>query len=278
MKYRNLLRFRLRTFLALIAAVSVWLAMHVTSTRHQKEAVQAIQEYGGWIRYDFQYPSGQYSHTDFDANAKSWVPSWALDRLGFDCFHDVVHVSLNYSEDSGKREDNSNPSDDALQHLPTFSNLRTLLLSETQATDSSMLHLEQLTNLEYLFMWDVAKVSDRGTTHLRPLKNLKYIHLSTSQITDKSLEVFGELPKLEGLSLQFNSFSDEGLQHLDKLRHLQILWVCGPENGTNDITDQGLNNLAERHNLTSLGVQHTKVTDHGLARFSEKLPNCMIEK
>ena len=124
MKYRQLLRFRLRTLLILFTILSFWLAKHVTNARHQEEAVNAIREYGGWVRYDFQYPSGRFSHKDFDSKAKSWMPKWALNRLGFDFFHDVVFVSLNYSEDSGKREENHNPSDDALQHLPMLPNLR----------------------------------------------------------------------------------------------------------------------------------------------------------
>lgn len=276
MSYKNLIRFRLRSLLVLSAVFSIWLAIHVTSTRHQKEAVKAIQGYGGWVRYDFQYPSGLYSHKDFDPKAGSWVPLWALDLLGIDFFHAVVHVSLNYSEDSGTRQENDNRSDEALQHLPMLPKLRTLLLQDTQVTDSSMLHIGQLTNLENLLMWDAIRVSDKGTTYLRPLKKLKYIHLSNSQITDKSLKVFGELSRLEGLALQFNCFSDEGLKHLDKLRCLKTLWVCGPENRSNDVTDHGLALLAERHNLSCLGMQNTKVTVDGIASFSERFPNCEI--
>ncbi len=128
MYLRRLFQFRLRTLLVLLTALSVWLGLHVRSVRMQQDVVQAIHDYGGWIRYDFQFPSGQFSHKDFDPKAESAVPKWLLDRLGLDFFYSVVQVNLNYSEDGGKREENHNPTDEALQRLANLPNLRVLLL------------------------------------------------------------------------------------------------------------------------------------------------------
>src|SRR6188474_2962240 len=74
--WRNLFRFRLRTLLLAFTAVSVWLAFHVQSTRVQRQSAASIAQYGGWIRYDFQFPAGDYSHKGFDSKARSPVPSW----------------------------------------------------------------------------------------------------------------------------------------------------------------------------------------------------------
>ncbi len=63
---------------------------------------------------------------DFDPKAESAVPKWLLDRLGLDFFYSVVQVNLNYSEDGGKREENHNPTDEALQRLANLPNLRVL--------------------------------------------------------------------------------------------------------------------------------------------------------
>src|SRR5262245_27543001 len=175
---RNLFRFRLRTLLVVVTLVSIWLGYHVHRTNVQKQSVAAIRQYGGWVRYDFQFPSGDYSYSGFDAKARSIVPLWLIDRLGIDFFHDVVQVNLNYSDDSGKREDNKNGSDQALQYLDGLPQLRTLLLSGTQASDDGMRHLAGLKNLEYLFMWDVVNITDAGVAYLRGLKNLHYIHLT----------------------------------------------------------------------------------------------------
>ena len=267
MKYRQLLRFRLRTLLIAFTIVSIWLALHVTSTRRQQDAVNAIREYGGWVRYDFQYPSGQFSSNDFDSKAKSWVPQWALNRLGVDFFHGITFVSLNYSDDSGKRVENGNLTDDALQHLPKLPNLRVLLLSDTQATDSSMLHLAALSKLEYLYMWDVSNVSDEGVHNLVELKELRKIHLSNSQITDESMRVFAALPKLETLHLQENCFSNDALMHISAASNLRAFAIGL---GKNTIDDDGLVYLKDLTKLEQIGLQGSRVTGSGFVHL-EKL-------
>jgi Leucine-rich repeat (LRR) protein len=276
--WQKLLRFRLRTLLLAITVASVWLGFHVRSARLQERSVAAIAKYGGWVRYDFQFPSGEYFHKSFDRQARSSVPNWLLDRLGVDFFHDVVLVNLNYSEDSGARKENHNPSDEALQYLGGFPKLRILLLSDTQASDSSMRHLAQLKRLERLYMWDAVNVSDAGVAHLSELHRLRYIHLSTSQITDKSLAVFAKLPMLEGLSLQFNQFSDKGLRHLSQLDELESLWVCGKEDEMNQITDSGLRYLKNLKALTELGIQRTHVSDDGVQEFLRAVPGCKLHR
>jgi hypothetical protein len=258
--------------------LSLWLGFHVHSTQKQRTAVAAIHKYGGWVRYDFQFPSGEYSWKGFDAKARSSVPRWLVDRLGVDFFHDVVQVNLNYSEDSGKREENHNPSDEALQYLPDFPDLRVLLLSDTQASDSSMQHVARLKKLEHLYMWDVANVTDAGAAHLDGLRNLQYIHLSSSQITDKSLAVFSGLPKIRGLSLQFNYFTNEGLTCVSRCRELEDLWLCGRRERPNEITDAGLKQLEKLTKLTTLGIQNTHVTPEGLDHFSKALPGCKVHE
>jgi hypothetical protein len=275
-RFRSLFRFSVRTLLLIVTAVAVWLGLHVHKTRVQQQSVKAVREYGGWVRYDFQFPSGKFSHKDFDPKAESNVPQWLLDRLGIDFFHSVVQVNLNYSEDSGAREENDNPSDEALQYLPGLPNLRVLLLSDTQASDASMRHLASLKRLEQLFMWDVRNVTDAGAAHLGKLRNLRYIHLSTSQITDESLRVFAGMPNLDGLSLQFNYFTDEGVKRISQLKRLESLWVCGRRDRANPITDAGLKELEKLRNLTELGIQHTQVTGKGIESFEKAVPNCRV--
>jgi hypothetical protein len=274
--WRNVFRFRLRTLLLAVTVVSVLLGLHVHSTERQRRSVLAIQQYGGWVRYGFQFPTGKYSSRDFDPKACSIIPQWLLDRLGVDFFHDVVQVSLNYTEDTGKREENHNKSDDALQYLEGFPNLRVLLLDDTQASDASLQHLAKLKNLEYLFMWDVTNVTDAGVARLQGLKNLRYVHLTKSQITDKSLAIFAQLPKIDGLSLQFNNFTDEGLEHIAPLVQLKSLWVCGRKDRPNKITDTSLKHLENLTQLTELGIQNTQVTRSGVASFLRAVPSCKL--
>ena len=266
MHIRRLFRFSLRTLLVLVTTLSVWFGWHVHSARMQEEAVRAIQDYGGWVRYDFQFPSGSFSYKDFDPNGESGVPKWLLDRLGLDFFHSVVQVNLNYSEDSGKREENHNPTDEALQHLPKLPSLRVLLLSDTQASDASMRHLAKLMRLERLFMWDVSQVSDAGVEHLRHLSNLSTVHISNSQITDKSVDVLTRCAKIERLSLQGNRFTDRTFEYASRLHGLKSLVV-----GSGDVTftDDGLARLEGLTKLERLGIQNSQITDSGIAHLTK---------
>lgn len=272
------LRFGTRTLLVVVTIFCVWLGLHVRRTQSQRDGVAAIREYGGWVRYDFQFPDDNFRASGFVGKAESPVPEFLLNLLGVDFFHNVVQVNLNYSEDSGKRLENKNRTDEALQHLHCFPKLRVLLLQETQVTDASMKYIGEMTELESIYMWDAAEVSDDGVRHLANLKKLHQIHLSTSRITDDSLAVFAKLPLLEDLSLQFNHFTDRGITYVVGLPRLNNLWLCGDRNRKNEITDQGLIKLQSLTKLRELGVQNTFVSPEGLEAFQKANPNCKIYK
>lgn len=270
---RRWFRFRLRTLLIVLTVISVALGLYVRSARIQQEAVQAIRDYGGWVRYDFQFPSGTFAVNDFDANASSGVPQWIFDRLGPDLFHTVVEVNLSFSDDSGQREDNENSSDEALRYVARLPNVRRVLLSGTQATDASMVHLAELRKLEDLYMWDAEEVSDAGVEHLEQLSRLKFIHISNSRISDGSLQVFGRMPQLESLSLQENRFTNRGIAHLIGLKRLTALWIGI---GDTEITDSAVPYLLQLDSLQTLDLQRTDVTESGIAQLKARFPQIRI--
>ncbi len=192
-------------------------------------AVQAIQDYGGFIKRDSQ---GR-----------------------------VVRVSLVYDEDDhGNRRECSNTSDQIATVLPAFTDLEELLLQKSQATDLAMQYVGQLRPLRRLYMWD-ARVTDRGVASLARLRRLEYLHISNAGIGDASLAALSGMPGLTGLGLQDNRFSDRGLAHLGRMRQLRTLWI-GSRNDT--ITDTGLSLLANLTNLEELDLQFCAITDQGL--------------
>lgn len=51
---RRWLQYSLRSFLVVVTALAVWLGIVVNRAREQREAVEAIKNVGGEVRYDWQ--------------------------------------------------------------------------------------------------------------------------------------------------------------------------------------------------------------------------------
>ena len=259
--WRGLFRYRLRTFLLAVTLFAMWLAFHVRETHRQYNAVRRIREYGGWVYYDHQFPAPTFGFGDPDVRAGSHIPATLVDLFGVDCFHAVVQVELNYKNNPFDPLEEINLSDEALQFVGDLRRLRVLLLSDTQASDESLRHLTRLGNLERLYMWDAARVSDDGVRHLVALKELR---LSNSQITDEAMKVFATLPNLEELSLQGHSFSNDALKYIGRSAKLKSLVIGG---GQITVDDSGLEHLKGLQRLERLGIQKSCVTDSGLVHL-----------
>lgn len=266
--------FSLRAFLVLVTVLAAVIGIRVRQAQQQKQAVDTITQFGGWVRYDYQIDDDG----KFDADAKPWGLQAIRERIGIDFVHSVVEVNLTYSEDEGPRQDNSNIAEAPLECLLSLPRLRALYLHEEQASDANLKYVGQLRRLETIMIWDALNVTDIGAAELKSCSNLKYIHLSDSQITDESLRTFAELPKLEGLSLQFNQFTDAGVRHLKKLKHLKSLWVCGKDERPNDISNDSLQFLLELPEFSRLGVQSTKVTSEFEDALTKKFANARVSR
>jgi hypothetical protein len=81
---RRWFRFTLPTMLIVMALLTAWMGPHVNSTQPQKQSATAIHEYGGSVRYDYQYPTGSFGPNDVDSSATSPVPQWLLDLAEYD--------------------------------------------------------------------------------------------------------------------------------------------------------------------------------------------------
>jgi Leucine-rich repeat (LRR) protein len=125
-----------------------------------------------------------------------------------------------------------------------------------------MLSLTKLSDLETLMVWDALKITDAGVRNLAGLTKLKEVHFSNGQLSDKSLAVFGQMPGLKTLSLQGNSFGDDGLKHLAGLKELRALYV-GMNRQT--IKDAGVQSLSGLTALEHLDLQGASLTDKGVA-------------
>lgn len=210
-KLRHRLKVSLRATMLVILLVGIWLGWQVNKAREQRGAVAAVQRYGGWVHYDYEFINNKLT-----SGRSPRAPRWLRRMLGDEFFQEVRQVSLVYDDSTGRRYDNSNvvACDDVLARVARLPGLRSLLLKESQATDEGMRHIGRMTGLEELFIWDARSVTDAGVGHLAGLKNLKNIHISHSNLTDASLALLSRLPAIESLSLQQNHFSDAGLARL----------------------------------------------------------------
>lgn len=263
---RRRFRISLRIAMLFVFFTALGLAWQVNKARKQREAVEAVKNYGGWVHYDYEFVNGKLT-----PGQTPWAPGWLRRPLGDELFQDVTQVSLVYDDSTGKRFDIKNhaPADDVLARLRGLTKLKTLLLKGSQATDEGLRSIGTLANLEELFIWDGENVTDAGVAHLKNLTRLETFHLSKSKITDAGLASLARLSHLEHLSLQNNSFSDVGLSYLRGMSSLKQLHVgLGEQN----ITDEGMKSLAGLTNLEVLDIQNSKVTDQGLESL-KGLPN-----
>jgi hypothetical protein len=263
---RRRLRISLRATMLAIVVLGLWLGWQVNRARRQREAVAAIQRYGGWVHYDYEFVNGTLT-----PGRSPRAPGWLRRLLGDEFFQEVRQVSLVYDDSTGKRFDNRNvrACDEILALASRLPGLEILLLKETQATDKGLRHIGKMTGLEELFIWDATSVTDAGVGHLRSLQNLKKVHISKSKLTDRGLALLGGLPSIRELSLQQNHFSDDGLARLGGRDRLKRLYLGL---GDGQITGAGLAYLRSFRGLEILDVQGTEANAGDAEGLVECLP------
>jgi hypothetical protein len=170
--FRRRPKFSIRSLLVLVVVAAVpcwWFGMKMRQAERQREAVQAIQEVGGGVSYDYQ-------HTSMMGHPPG--PAWLRRLLGDDFFADVRSVYFLNVGDVG---------DESLQHLESLRNLRLLSLDRTQVSDDGLEHLRGMNNLEQLNLSNT-RITDAGLQHLKGLTNLSSLDLRGTEVTDEGIE------------------------------------------------------------------------------------------
>lgn len=104
------------------------------------------------------------------------------------------------------------------------------------------------------------RVDDADLLHLKQIKDLKFLALGGNDLTDKGIRAVAELPQLTLLNL-INLFevTDLGLDKIADVGTLERLTL----NGLN-ITDRGLKRFGRLHNLKHLDLRSLPITDEAL--------------
>lgn len=259
-------RLSVRGMMLVVLAVALGLGWQLQRIREQREAVEAVRKFGGWVYYDHDFVGDKPT-----PGREPRAPRWLRERLGDEPFQTVRMVSLVYDDLGGKRSDNANTqsAEHVLEKVARLPGVRELLLCKGQTTDDGLRYVGRMADLEQLYLWHAGNVTDRGVAHLERLDRLELIHLSSSQITDDSLVMLSGLPRMEKLSLQHNRFTNAGLSRLrgeDRLKQL----VIGGINNT--IDDAGIPSLRSFRKLEMIDLQNAGVTGPGLDPLRE-LPN-----
>ena len=188
-------------------------------------------------------------------------------------------------------------SDSGLKRLSLCSGLRTLILTGTQVTDAGLRELAQLQHLQALDLevcdgvtdqtcsaiasltqlralvlkktgFEPQRVGGRGLAALSGLEYLEFLNLYGNQLSDADLVHLAKMPQLKTLNLDLLGITDQGLQHLQVLKHLGELSLVYSEGFAGPkLTDRGLQSLQTIMELKSLNLTGAKLTDDAVGRL-----------
>lgn len=145
-----------------------------------------------------------------------------------------------------------------LAHVAAFERLDYLAVVTPNVGDDGLKCVENLTNLDTLFLSD-SGITDATPARLAKLNKLERLYLDRTAVTDAGLAAAKHLSSLKLLSLAGTQVSDAGMPHLAETRQLEVLDV-----GHTRVTDNGVKQIADLVNLVELSLHGTKVTTDGL--------------
>jgi hypothetical protein len=170
-RFRELLRFSLRTLFIVFTIGCVWLGIVTKRARDQRAAVDRIAQLGGSVGFDYEFDrAGRHIE-----NAEPWGWRWLRQRVGDEYFRDVVWVKLNETV----------VSDNDLRLIGKLRTTKNLGLNGTQVSDNGLAHIRHLRRLETLELGGT-RITDAGLAHLRDLRQLEHLGLFGTRITDQA--------------------------------------------------------------------------------------------
>jgi Leucine-rich repeat (LRR) protein len=142
--------------------------------------------------------------------------------------------------------------------------LKSLELGYSGVKDAHMGKLTSLPSLEELCL-DSCPVGDWTIAHLADnnvVPNLTSLDLADTDLTDAGMPKLATF-NLKRLSLFYCNITNAGLQHVGKMKSLEVLNLDSRE-----ISDEGLRHLQQLRNLKSLDIFSGRITDAGCSHIS----------
>jgi internalin A len=278
--WRSFLRFSVRALIVLVLVIGAGLGWIVRQAHQQQNAVAAIIQAGGSVKYDWEWSKGKSIPA-----GEPWAPRWVVDLVGVDHFGHVTRVShsrpwtdndpliihagrLTYLERLDL--DGRALGDWGLVHSIPGRRRMGALARVSRASGAGLIYLKGLSKLSE-FSVRCSEVNDAGLAHLNGLTGLTKLDLTNTAISDAGLVHLKRLSKLITLEIGFTSITDAGLLHLKGLTDLSKLDLTYTA-----ISDEGLVHLHELKRLSTLGLFGTAVTESGLKELRRALPTLTI--
>jgi serine/threonine protein kinase len=146
----------------------------------------------------------------------------------------------------------------ACLHVPTLIMLK---LEGQKVTDDGVANLSKLKNLKMITLFNNS-ITDVGVSRLRAFKHLRYLMLGKNlEVTDQGLHYLAALP-LDTIWLDFDQITSNGLRQLADIKTLRVLNLSHSR-----VTDDGMKTLATMP-LISLELDGLKITDAGLMQLA----------
>lgn len=136
--------------------------------------------------------------------------------------------------------------------------------------DKDLSFLVQAPTLQKLDL-SQTKITDAGLQEIARASSLRVLKISDTAITNDGLAALKSLENLEALEIHRTQVDARGLQHVIALPRLRRLMISGP-----DFDDDSIQALASMERLSQLRLIDTHVTEAGIARLKQRLPDCDV--
>ncbi|MDC0936306.1 hypothetical protein OAS39_08450 [Pirellulales bacterium] len=209
---RTKVRFSLRALLVLCAAFSFWLGIHTYRARQQESAVEAVEQSGGSVVYDWQPDIHKVDWPSRPPPDSRISPVWLRSLVGEHYFQSVVHVELTQPESSVI---------DELQRLAKLRSVHVNGWNYANDTLCKAAHCKSLTHLSLAYIRD----EDLGLAHLRAapqLRELRISHCTLTALELRTLEHMQFLKKLVFYSVDTIEGAWNGMTFPESLEELRI--------------------------------------------------------
>ena len=153
-------------------------------------------------------------------------------------------------------------SDSGMSYVQGLKGLRQLAISGNGITDAGLKNVGALPNLEQLECLGNGPYTKVGITALKSCTALRVLDISRNELNDDALKALvAACPRLTNLILsETKTATDKGFENLGRLSAIKYLVLSNTSAG-----DGTARALAKARTLTSLDLQHTAVTNKGVA-------------